>query len=831
MANIDRVLAAVQARPWAILDTKLEEIAQVLAARAESGSLPDQKEIEAVEARQAARMRIEKRTQKASGSAVAVMPLIGTISRRMGMLDAMSGGASIETFSKQFDEAMADEAVGSILIQIDSPGGSVYGVEELFQKILAARGKKRVVAVADQLAASAAYYIGSAAEEFVVTPSGEVGSIGVYMVHFDWSGNLEASGVRPTIIKAGDHKAEGNPYEPIEEETVEHLQSIVDDYYRQFERAVAKGRGVPVGKVRSDFGQGRTFTAKRALDRGMVDRIQSFDEVLEDLQKGRRRVAAIGAAAEDEAMTVAAEVGETITVRATGDGVEWESASGGAMDAVAAALNEISLPEGPSAESLRETCETALQVILEGFNDEGTEVQERASDTVESAPVETASKAKGEAMDEKSVADRPETAEDARDLVQAERDRNRTIREIGATHKIDGVVVANWIDQGLSLDAVNSAVLDILKEREARVPVIQVGQDREAARPFATLGSQLQAIAASEQKGAVVDKRLLFLQEELEKKAAASGSSVGVPSDAGYVVQDDFAEGIVTKMWDEGRILNMTNRVPIGPNSNALVRNHIKEASRAAGYRYGGVRVYRAAEAATVTASKPKLVEQRIQLEKLMGLYYATDETMQDAVALTVEAERGFRKELTFVAENEIFRGTGAGQCLGILNSAAVTSVAKTSAQAAATVSATNVATMMGRLPAGSFSTAAWFVHSSVIPQLVLMTIGDQPVFLPGGSIAGSVFGTMFGMPVIPCEYCSTCGTVGDIILADLDQYTTVDKNSVSWQESIHVRFIYDETAFKLTYRFNGQPDWESKVLEFQGSDYISPFITLAERA
>lgn len=278
-------------------------------------------------------------------------------------------------------------------------------------------------------------------------------------------------------------------------------------------------------------------------------------------------------------------------------------------------------------------------------------------------------------------------------------------------------------------------------------------------------------------------------------------------------------------------MLSRTNRVPIGESSNQLVRNLIKESSRADGSRYGGVRVYRRDEADTVSASQQKLAQQRIVLEGLMGIFYATEEIMQDAVSLTAEAENGFRKELTFVAENEIFRGTGAGQCLGFLNSAAALSVAKESGQTAATVNATNVAKMMSRLPAGSFPTAAWFIHSSVIPQLVLMTIANQPVFIQGGNLSTAPFGTLFGMPVVPVEYCATAGTVGDIILADLQQYTTIDKRGASWQESVHVRFLYDETAFKLTYRFNGQPDWESSVAEFQGSDSLSPFITLAVRS
>lgn len=154
--------------------------------------------------------------------------------------------------------------------------------------IFDARGKKRVVAVADQLMASAAYYLGASAEELVVTPSGEVGSIGVYMVHFDWSGAFEDAGVRATIIRAGARKAEGNPYEPLPEEAVAHFQSLIDDYHDLFIQAVARGRGVSAATVRESFGQGRTYTAQRAVERGMADRVATIEEVVRDLKRGRR---------------------------------------------------------------------------------------------------------------------------------------------------------------------------------------------------------------------------------------------------------------------------------------------------------------------------------------------------------------------------------------------------------------------------------------------------------------------------------------------------------------------------------------------------------------
>ncbi len=118
----------------------------------------------------------------------------------------------------------------------------------------------------------------------MVTPSGEVGSVGVYMMHFDWSQRMEADGVRTTIIKAGRHKAEGHPYAPLGDDAQAHFQSLVDDHYRTFVRNVAKGRGTSTAAV---LGQGRTFTAHRAVERGMADRVATLDDVIAEAQKGR----------------------------------------------------------------------------------------------------------------------------------------------------------------------------------------------------------------------------------------------------------------------------------------------------------------------------------------------------------------------------------------------------------------------------------------------------------------------------------------------------------------------------------------------------------------
>lgn len=219
-----------------------------------------------------------------SRGTVAVLPIQGPIEQKASLFTLLMGGTSTEQATAWFRAALSDNDIKAIVLDIDSPGGSVYGIQELAAEIFAARGTKPIVAVANSLAASAAYWLGSQADEFVVTPSGEVGSIGIVAVHFDEGGAYEQLGIRPTIVTRGDRKADGNPYGPLSAEAREDMEQRMDVYYRQFVGAVARGRGVTGATVEEQFGQGRMFTADEARRRGMVDRVATLDDTLARLR-------------------------------------------------------------------------------------------------------------------------------------------------------------------------------------------------------------------------------------------------------------------------------------------------------------------------------------------------------------------------------------------------------------------------------------------------------------------------------------------------------------------------------------------------------------------
>lgn len=193
---------------------------------------------------------------------------------------AMSGATAMETFRSDVRAAVADPDIATIVLDVDSPGGVVDMIPETAALLRQARAQKPIVAVSNTMAASAAYYLASQADEVVASPSSLTGSIGVYTTHEDWSGAYEQAGVDVSLIKAGRFKAEGTEWQPLTEEARAHIQESVDEAYDMFVKDVARGRGVKASDVRDGFGEGRALRADAAKAAGLVDRIETLDETL-----------------------------------------------------------------------------------------------------------------------------------------------------------------------------------------------------------------------------------------------------------------------------------------------------------------------------------------------------------------------------------------------------------------------------------------------------------------------------------------------------------------------------------------------------------------------
>ncbi len=236
------------------------------------------------------------------GSTIAVLPLTGTISHRMGMLSEASGGISTERFTQWLRAAAADPSVKAIVIDADSPGGTVDGVPELADEIARTNKSKPVVGVANSMAASAAYWLLSQCGELVVTPSGEVGSVGVFASHEDISKMYDQIGVKVNLIAAGKFKTEGNPYEPLSDDARQALQGQVNDFYDLFTKAVARGRNTDQKTVKAGFGEGRMLLAAQAVKENMADRVATLDQTLAKLGAKNSSAKAMAFAAADDEM-------------------------------------------------------------------------------------------------------------------------------------------------------------------------------------------------------------------------------------------------------------------------------------------------------------------------------------------------------------------------------------------------------------------------------------------------------------------------------------------------------------------------------------------------
>jgi len=362
-------------------------------------------------------------------------------------------------------------------------------------------------------------------------------------------------------------------------------------------------------------------------------------------------------------------------------------------------------------------------------------------------------------------------------------------------------------------------------------PAGGTSRTKTGARPqdqFGSLGEQLASVMRAATPGGRTDPRLL------QPENRATGLGEGVSSDGGFLIQDNFASTMIEKIYETGLLAQLCRQMPISVGVNMKIPG-IDETSRVAGSRWGGVRGYWADEATEKTASKPKFRQIELNLHKLIGLCYATDELMQDARALESYIREAFADEFGFLIDDAIINGTGAGQPLGILNAGCVVSVSKETGQAADTIVYENILKMYARLVANARGDARWLINQDCEPQLGLMSLavgtGGAPVYLPAGGASNSPYSTLMGRPVMPIEHCQTVGTTGDIYLASFGRgYIYSQKGGIQSDMSIHVRFIYDESVFRFVLRIDGQPLMRTAITPYKGNNDLSHFVKLNSR-
>jgi HK97 family phage major capsid protein len=350
---------------------------------------------------------------------------------------------------------------------------------------------------------------------------------------------------------------------------------------------------------------------------------------------------------------------------------------------------------------------------------------------------------------------------------------------------------------------------------------------QESTGVFRTFGEQLRAVVEAGRPGAKIDERLF-------EARAGTGLNEAIGSEGGFLVQSDFALDLLNSAMAQAKIAPRCSPFPIGANSNGVNLPCLDEVSRVAGSRFGGLQLYWLNEGAEKQPSKPKFRKLHLELKKLCGLVYLTDEILQDSVVLEAFVRKALNSEFAFVLDDCIVRGLGGSEPLGILNSAALVTVPKEGGQAGKTITALNVLTMYSRLPAGSVDTAVWYYNVDAFAQIAGMTISSgtagQPCYLPAGGLSGRAYATLLGLPLIPLEQCATLGQPADLILMDPAKYLIASKGGIQTALSAHVRFVFDESVLRAVFRLDGMPELNAPITPAQGTAQQSPYIVLAER-
>ena len=331
--------------------------------------------------------------------------------------------------------------------------------------------------------------------------------------------------------------------------------------------------------------------------------------------------------------------------------------------------------------------------------------------------------------------------------------------------------------------------------------------------------------ATAKAKGGMISRENKEILDFHMKNAATTYGSEGVDPDGGFGVPPDFRDHVWQKVGGEESLLGRTDQMPTTSNQVILPKDETTDWDAS-----GGIQAYWESEAGQLTQSKPLLENTTLRTNKLTALIPVTDELLEDAPTLDAYLRRKVASKFDYKLQNALINGSGVGQPLGILNSDCLVSVAKDSAQAADSLSYSNILNMWSRMYAPCRKNAVWHINQDCEQQLMSMFLEGEsssiPVYTPGRP-----YGSLLGAPVIPLQACQTLGDKGDIILADWSQYLAVVKGQMKTDVSIHLFFDYGITSFRFILRMTGQPWWRTFLTPANSAATLSAFVTLDERA
>ena len=809
---------------------------------------------------------------------VAVIPIIGTIVPRASeRQELLFGVVSAERIRGEVAAAVADKSVKHIVLHMDTPGGNVAGTPELARAVFEARGVKPVTAVADSLMASAGYWIGTAASEVVVSPSGEVGSIGVIALHADLHRLFANFGIDITVLREPSTKAEGDPFSPLSDSARDAFQQQLREVYDDFVAAVAEHRGVSPSAVRSGFAQGRTALAKRALAEGMVDRIATLDQVLGEIgdRPARGRARAEADAAPEDARTAAGGAGPAISTA-----IRAESpfnAVGELIDVLKRHGLAGASPTMPDADEV--DAERDVEAAVEAEQQDAATQDEASTETVaaegaaadaaEDPPTQPAPGASEEAMPEETL----DTAARKGAADPAEQARRKEIRALGRDYEIDAETVDNWIDSGATVESVQAEILRRQREADkARTPLRSQGDrvtvqhrwEKDPRRGFgshreflmavventgyrtrdAVQDERLRALAVADKEDRAAAGELAFVMPAAftpsallggDIQAAAGSDEQGTYSDrfGGATVPTAMLPQMLTIGWEGDPTLGRTQPIPMAAPMVEIPARVDKDHRESVS---GGFVVTRKPETVAGTLSRMETEKVTLRATSVFGLGASSEEVLTDSlISFIAIVEAGFRDQFAFHMLTEKIRGGGGDEYLGVLNSRAKVVVAPEAGQDAGTILAENVVNMRSRC--WGYGNAIWLANHDTLPQLIKLAIVVSDGEGAGGlvtiykqSMEDDRPDMLLGRPIFYHEALSTVGQEGDLILVNWSQYLEGLYQPIQSAESVHVRFVNHERMFKFWLRNAGAPWWNAPLKPHKSADTLSPIVTLQAR-
>ncbi len=376
-------------------------------------------------------------------------------------------------------------------------------------------------------------------------------------------------------------------------------------------------------------------------------------------------------------------------------------------------------------------------------------------------------------------------------------------------------------DAGKALERDRSAPV----ARTGEIEVVAEGFESDPKRGFKSPREFMHAVIANKNRAphAAEDARLRFLA------AAGSDEQSGISDGyGGFLVPEGFSPSLLTVPTEAdptiGRVLDMPMSAPSVKIPARTDKNHTSSVS-------GGLTVARSEETVAKTASRMAVEQIQFTAHSLFGLAYATEEILTDSpISFAAMLAAGFQDEFAARLLYEKLHGTGAGEFRGVISAPGTVTVSAEGGQSADTINGTNIVKMRARC--WRYGEAIWLANHDTLPQLVAahiaLTNGSVPLFAPANGMDRP--DTLLGRPIFFTEFASTLGDLGDLILGTWSQYIQATLQGVQSAESIHVRFVEHERAFKFWLRNDGQPWWRSALTPKKGSSTISPFVILAAR-